>query len=64
MLSRMFSAIQALVEYGAVTGAQVTQPTLTGPARVGAWATQHQTAIIATLAGVALFWMVRAASRR
>jgi hypothetical protein len=63
MITRVLSAMQGLVEYGAASGGQAGSGELTGPGRVSAWAADNRMALIAAVAGIALFWLVKASRR-
>lgn len=64
MMQRVWSAIQAMVEYGAAAGNQaVAAPQAKGAGRVTAWAAENQTVLIAGAAALLLFWLVRASRR-
>ena len=62
---RLWSLLQAAVEYGAATSQAVgASPDATGPARLSAWATEHQAELIAAGAGLFLLFLIRASSER
>ena len=65
MITRMWSALQAVAEYGAVTGQAVGGAGgQSGAANLTAWAADHRMALVAAVAGLALFMMVRGSMRR
>lgn len=64
VMMRVWSMLQGAAEYGALTGGgAAASPRGPGGQSFAAWATDHQTALVAAAAGLLLLALV-AASRR
>jgi hypothetical protein len=66
MIARVWTTVQGLVEYGALTGSAAgsTAGGASGIARLTGWAADHRIALIAAVAGLSLLWMVLSSRKR